>query len=93
MSSPKFTFLSDRRAPSGSAFKTVYWSWRREFRICFASAVLAASSAAAADISLFESPPGFLTALEPFRVRFPLIGAGGGNRTPNLLITNQLLYR
>ena len=22
-----------------------------------------------------------------------LIGAGGGNRTPNLLITNQLLYR
>ena len=24
---------------------------------------------------------------------FYLIGAGGGNRTPNLLITNQLLYR
>ncbi len=48
------------------------------------------------DLSLFESPSDFLSALEPFRVRFPLwcsIGAGGGNRTPNLLITTQLLYR
>ena len=49
------------------------------------------------NLSLFESPPDFLITLEPFRVRFPLVlyllGAGGGNRTPNLLITNQLLYR
>ena len=51
--------------------------------------------AAASDISLIESPPDFLFTLEPFRVRFlpVFIGAGGGNRTPNLLITNQLLYR
>ncbi len=47
------------------------------------------------NISRLESPPDFLPALEPFRVRFLrfVSGAGGGNRTPNLLITNQLLYR
>ena len=27
------------------------------------------------------------------RERSQIIGAGEGNRTPNLLITNQLLYR
>ena len=46
----------------------------------------------------FEPPKAQLTDLQsaPFghsgNPRF-LIGAGGGNRTPNLLITNQLLYR
>ena len=41
---------------------------------------------AAADISLLKSPPDLSDPI-------PSFGAGGGNRTPNLLITNQLLYR
>ena len=45
----------------------------------------------------FEPPKAQLTDLQsaPFghsgNPRY--FGAGGGNRTPNLLITNQLLYR
>ena len=29
----------------------------------------------------------------PTELSGQVVGAGGGNRTPNLLITNQLLYR
>ena len=29
----------------------------------------------------------------PSTLKYKVVGAGGGNRTPNLLITNQLLYR
>ena len=44
----------------------------------------------------FEPSKAQLTDLQsaPLATRESLdIGAGGGNRTPNLLITNQLLYR
>ena len=69
-----------------------YWSWWRELHKCFASAVLAIAPHGCEHLAASKST-GLFHCARALSGSIPFIGAGGGNRTPNLLITNQLLYR
>ena len=69
-----------------------YWSWWRELHKCFASAVLAIAPHGCEHLAASKST-GLFRYARALSGSIPFIGAGGGNRTPNLLITNQLLYR
>ena len=73
-------------------FFLFYWSWWRELHKCFASAVLAIAPHGCEHLAASKST-GLFHCARALSGSIPFIGAGGGNRTPNLLITNQLLYR
>ena len=75
-----------------SRFFLFYWSWWRELHKCFAFAVLAIAPHGCEHLAASKST-GLFHYARALSGSIPFIGAGGGNRTPNLLITNQLLYR